>query len=77
MFDDTSTSSDSPKIRWLKKHNLTIAKDILPRSDLGPFNIKPFRCSNPARTVNFYGKTEEEAIWAACEGLGIKHWLVE
>lgn len=67
LFPESETTADSPKLKWLKKHKLTVLDD----------SPKGWICRNGGWTKAVHGDTEDEAIINYCERYDVKHWTLE
>jgi len=66
-----STSADSPRLAWLKRHDLIVREYQHPHS---LNDSHRFICANRAMTRWQTGDTEDEAEQAYCERYGVAWW---
>ena len=68
----------STKLAWLKKHDIEIREEPLPRNPMyGPKNAKPIVCCDAQRRICGFGESEEEAILDWCAMTEITHYTLE
>lgn len=65
----------SPRLRWLREHDLVVRHYDGPHGCGGP-ECAGFVVGNRSRTRNAGGETEREAELAYAARYGLKHWAV-
>lgn len=75
LFPDAH--SDSPRLAWLKRHDLMTVEQPLPRREIGPRNSMPWCCHNASKTVCMFGEDEVDATMLYAKVMGIVHYLLD
>jgi len=70
LFPPSSVESLSPRLQWLKKH------DLITKRQGYDFTAHPLSwcCSNRAMTMCGWGETEEDSMWDYSRRYKVRHF---